>query len=61
MEFVSCSITAMWSMCGRRGTWTNCLYTVADTQVRADAIAAIGVAEPNGILRCMQKAVTVDA
>jgi hypothetical protein len=37
------------------------IYTVADTQARADAIAAIGVAEPNGILRCMQKAVAVDA
>ena len=24
MEFVSCSITAMWPMCGRRGTRTNC-------------------------------------
>ena len=37
------------------------IYTVADTQVRADAIVAMGVAEPNGILRCMQKAVAVDA
>jgi phosphomannomutase len=37
------------------------IYTVADTQVRADAIAAMGVAEPNGILRCMQKAAAVDA
>jgi phosphomannomutase len=37
------------------------IYAVADTQVRADAIAAMGVAEPNGILRCMQKAVSVDA
>lgn len=37
------------------------IYTVADTQVRADAIAAMGIAEPNGILRCMQKAVAVDA
>ncbi len=33
------------------------IYSVADTQARADAIAAMGVAEPNGILRCMQKAV----
>ena len=33
------------------------IYAVADTQVRADAIAAMGVAEPNGILRCMQRAV----
>jgi len=37
------------------------IYTVADTQARADAIAAMGVAEPNGILRSMQKAVAVDA
>lgn len=37
------------------------IYAVADTQVRADAIAAMGVAEPNGILRCMQKTVGVDA
>ena len=37
------------------------IYAVADTQVRADAIAAMGIAEPNGILRCMQKAVAVDA
>jgi phosphomannomutase len=37
------------------------IYTVADTQFRADAIAAMGIAEPNGILRCMQKAVAVDA
>jgi phosphomannomutase len=37
------------------------IYAVADTQVRADAIAAMGVAEPNGILRCLQKAVAVDA
>jgi phosphomannomutase len=33
------------------------IYAVADTQDRADAIAAMGVAEPNGILRCMEKAV----
>jgi phosphomannomutase len=33
------------------------IYAVADTQSRADAIAAMGVAEPNGILRCMEKAV----
>ena len=38
-----------------------CIYTVADAQVRADAIAAMGIAEPDGILRCMQKAVAVDA
>jgi len=37
------------------------IYTVADTQARADAIAAMGIAEPNGILRSMQKAVEVDA
>jgi phosphomannomutase len=33
------------------------IYAVADTQVRADAIAAMGVAEPDGILRSLQKAV----
>lgn len=33
------------------------IYAVADTQKRADAIAAMGVAEPNGTLRCMEKAV----
>lgn len=33
------------------------IYAVADTQSRADAIAAMGVAEPNGILRCMERAV----
>ncbi len=33
------------------------IYAIADTQSRADAIAAMGVAEPNGILRCMEKAV----
>jgi len=32
------------------------IYAVADTQERADAIAAMGVAEPNGILRCMERA-----
>ena len=37
------------------------IYAVADTQVRADAIAAMGIAEPNGILRSMQKAVVADA
>jgi phosphomannomutase len=31
-------------------------YAVADTQERADEIAAIGVAEPNGILRSMESA-----
>jgi phosphomannomutase len=34
------------------------IYTVADTQERADAIAALGVAEPDGILRRMERAVT---
>jgi len=33
------------------------IYAVADTQERADAIAAIGVDEPAGILRRMEKAV----
>ena len=33
------------------------IYAVADTQGRADAIAAMGVAEPAGILRQMEKAV----
>jgi phosphomannomutase len=37
------------------------IYAVADTQVRADAIAAMGIAEPNGILRCMERAVGADA
>lgn len=34
------------------------IYAVADTQERADAIAQLGVAEPNGILREMEKSVT---
>jgi phosphomannomutase len=33
------------------------IYAVADTQVRADEIAALGVAEPEGILRRMERAV----
>lgn len=33
------------------------IYAVADTQARADRIVAMGIAEPNGILRCMAKAV----
>jgi phosphomannomutase len=33
------------------------IYAVADTQSRADEIAAMGVAEPTGILRKMEKAV----
>ena len=32
------------------------IYAVADTQERADAIAGMGVAEPGGILRRMEKA-----
>lgn len=36
------------------------IYAVADTQARADAIAAMGVAEPNGILRCMQRAIAAN-
>ena len=32
------------------------IYAVADTQARADAIAALGVAEPDGILRRMAEA-----
>jgi phosphomannomutase len=31
------------------------LYAVADTQARAEAIAAMGVAEPDGILRSIEK------
>jgi phosphomannomutase len=31
------------------------IYAVADTQARADAIVALGVAEPDGILRRMEK------
>ena len=33
------------------------IYAVADAQARADAITAAGVAEPDGILRRMEKAV----
>jgi phosphomannomutase len=33
------------------------IYAVADTQERADAIAAMGVAEPDGILRSMERSV----
>jgi phosphomannomutase len=33
------------------------IYAVADTQERANAIAALGIAEPGGILRNMEKAV----
>jgi phosphomannomutase len=33
------------------------IYAVADTQARADAIAAMGTEEPEGILRRMEKAV----
>jgi phosphomannomutase len=34
------------------------IYAVADTQSRAEVIATIGVAEPDGILRAMEKAVS---
>jgi phosphomannomutase len=34
------------------------IYAVSDTQVRAEAIAAMGVAEPNGILRRLQNALS---
>jgi phosphomannomutase len=37
------------------------IYAVADTQARADAIAAMGIAEPNGILRSMQRVAAADA
>jgi phosphomannomutase len=33
------------------------IYAVADTQPRADAITATGIAEPDGILRRLEKAV----
>jgi len=33
------------------------IYTVADTQARADEIARLGVAEPAGILRALECAV----
>ena len=33
------------------------IYAVADSQARADAIAAMGVAEPDGILRQIEKSV----
>jgi len=32
------------------------IYAVADTQARADAIAGMGVAEPDGILRSLERA-----
>ncbi len=34
------------------------IYAVADTQGQADKIAELGVAEPDGILRGMQKALS---
>jgi phosphomannomutase len=34
------------------------IYAVADTQARADKIAALGIAEPDGILRRMEKFVS---
>lgn len=37
------------------------IYAAAGSQARADAIAAMAVAEPNGILRCIQKAVAANA
>ncbi len=37
------------------------IYAVSDTQSRADAIVAMGVAEPDGILRRMERAVAGDA
>ncbi|HEX5413908.1 MAG TPA: hypothetical protein VFZ27_18850 [Terriglobia bacterium] len=33
------------------------IYAVADTQARADSIAKMGVAEPGGILRLLEKSV----
>jgi phosphomannomutase len=35
------------------------IYAVADTQARADAITAAGVLEPAGILRKLEKAVSL--
>ena len=37
------------------------IYAVSDTQVRAEAIAAMGVAEPNDSLRRLQNAFDVNA
>ena len=34
------------------------IYAVADTQTRADAIAALGIAEPDGLLRRLERAIT---
>lgn len=34
------------------------IYAVADTQPRADAIAALGIAEPDGLLRRLERAIT---
>src|SRR5262249_35861879 len=34
------------------------IYAVADSQARADEIAALGIAEPDGILRSLERAVT---
>jgi len=36
------------------------IYAVADTQARADEIGRIGIAEPDGILRRMEKAAICD-
>ena len=35
------------------------VYAVADTQARADAIASLGIAEPDGILRRLEQSVAV--
>jgi phosphomannomutase len=37
------------------------IYAVADTQARADEIASLGVAEPDGILRRMERAAAADS
>jgi len=34
------------------------IYAVADTQARADEIARLGVAEPDGILRKLERQAT---
>jgi phosphomannomutase len=36
------------------------IYAVANTQARADAITELGVAEPDGILRRLEKAANAD-
>jgi len=37
---------------------TNALYSCADTQARADEIVAMGVREPDGLLRRLEATVT---